>query len=199
MPRSLRAKSFHTPFVGQTCFRLGCVNVTVAPRRGSYRRLLSVIAIGAGLVALTVFAIQGSTWVFVQRDTVLPGVPALLRVALLWLLASLGPSTVVVCARLPRSRPLFSRAGARIWAPWLATAVLAWFGFVYWLGFVGAGLQARTVAFAVAFCCASSLTPLAIIGLAFRRRFVVWLLPSIMLGLAIGFYAAYYQEFLGRY
>ncbi|WP_447943939.1 hypothetical protein [Microbacterium aurum] len=84
-------------------------------------------------------------------------------------------------------------------APWITACVIAWLAFTYWLGFIGAGAQGITFAFAMVLSCASALAPVeAYIGTAFKRRYWAWLLPMILLLSAVLLYVAYYQEFFGR-
>lgn len=161
-------------------------------------RLLGGGSLALVLMALSVVAAPASLWAI--RGPVdgagwltPPG-----RMALVWAVAAGGALVVVLCSRRPRTRPLFSRRIARVMAPWITACVIAWLAFTYWLGFIGAGAQGITFAFAMVLSCASALAPVACIGTAFKRRYWAWLLPMILLLSAVLLYVAYYQEFFGR-
>lgn len=164
----------------------------------STARLLAAVSIAAGIAALSVLMVPASLWAI--RGPVDGGgwLSPAARMAVLWAVSGVGALAVVLCSRRPRTDPLLSRKVARVAAPWITTSLIAWFAFVYWLSFIGAGARGLTFAFAVVLSAPSILAPVAFIGLALRRRYWAWLLPTTVLAAAILLYVSYYREFFGR-
>lgn len=163
------------------------------------RRWVIAASILLVLVVFSVALTPATWWAFVGDAGQVTSTERPVRIAGVWLVAWIGP--VIVCAA---SRSAGRSNGAPLpasWVrrcvPWLGMAMAVWFGFVLWLGAIGAGFEPRVPAFAVVLTCATFLTPMSLLGAALRPRWLVWALPLALMTFSAIMYLVLRAEMFG--